>query len=172
MTLAFLVFFVAGRELVSIFLSTSFLPAVPIIQTYLLGDVLTVWASLAMYTAFARGRPAQYAAIEIGTVSLIAVIAIALMEMGDPRAPQLAYVAAYAVTAVLVTIAFLWSSGKSAARRRRARPRSPHDARQRPHPGIDGLIHVFARAAVRRSQALHRRLECRRIAAFDIFATP
>ena len=114
MTLAFLVFLVAGRELVSIFLSTSFLPAVPIIQTYLLGDVLTVWASLAMYTAFARGRPAQYAAIEIGTVSLIAVIAIALMEMGDARAPQLAYVAAYAVTAVLVTIAFFWSSGKSA----------------------------------------------------------
>ena len=114
MTIAFLVFSIAGRELVSLFLSAAFVPAVPIIQTYLLGDVLAVWASLAMYTAFARGRPGQYAAIEIATVSLMAVIAIALMAMGNPRAPQLAYVSAYAVTAVLVTIAFVWSSGKSA----------------------------------------------------------
>ena len=114
MTLAFLVFCIAPRELVSLFLSSAFLGAIPVIQTYLLGDVLTVWASLAMYTAFARGRPAQYAAIEMGTVSLMAMIAIALMGMGNPRAPQLAYVSAYAVTATLVTIAFLWSSWKSA----------------------------------------------------------
>jgi O-antigen/teichoic acid export membrane protein len=114
MTLAFLVFSFAGRSLVSLFLSAAFVPAVPVIQTYLLGDVLAVWASLAMYTAFARGRPGQYAVIEIATVSLMAVIAIALMAMGNPRAPQLAYVAAYAVTAMLVTIAFIWSSGKSA----------------------------------------------------------
>ncbi len=114
MTLALLVFSVAGRELVSLFLSDAFLPAVPIIQTYLLGDVLTVWASLAMYTAFARGRPGRYAAIEMATISLMAVIAIALMAMGNPRAPQLAYVAAYAVTAIVVTIAFVWSSNKSA----------------------------------------------------------
>jgi O-antigen/teichoic acid export membrane protein len=114
MTIAFLVFSIAGRELVSLFLSAGFVPAVPVIQTYLLGDVLAVWASLAMYTAFARGRPGQYAAIEIATVSLMAVIAIALMAMGNPRAPQLAYVSAYAVTALLVTIAFVWSSSKSA----------------------------------------------------------
>ncbi len=114
MTLAFLVFCIAGRELVSLFLSSAFLGAVPVIRTYLLGDVLTVWASLAMYTAFARGRPAQYAAIEMSTMSLMAMIAIALIGMGNPRAPQLAYVSAYAVTAILVTIAFLWSSFKSA----------------------------------------------------------
>ncbi len=114
MTVAFLVFSVAGRELVPLFLSAAFVPATPIIQTYLLGDILAVWASVAMYTAFARGRPGRYAAIEIATVSLMAVIAIALMAMGNPRAPQLAYVSAYAVTAVLVTIAFLWSSSKSA----------------------------------------------------------
>lgn len=113
-TFALLVFSLAGRELVSLFLSAAFLPAVPIIQTYLLGDVLTVWASLAMYTAFARGRPGRYAAIEMATVSLMAVIAIALMAIGNPRAPQLAYVSAYAVTAVLVTIVFVWSAGKSA----------------------------------------------------------
>ena len=102
MTFAFLVFWVAGRELVPLF-----------IQTYLLGDVLTVWAALPMYTAFARGRPAQYAAIEMATVSLMAVIAIALIEAGNPRAPQLAYVLAYAVTAILVTVGFAWTSCKS-----------------------------------------------------------
>jgi hypothetical protein len=114
MTIGFLVFSFAGRELVSLFLSAAFVPAVPVIQTYLLGDVLAVWASLAMYTAFARGRPGRYAAIEIATVSLMAAIAIALMATGNPRAPQLAYVSAYAVTALLVTIAFFWSSSKSA----------------------------------------------------------
>lgn len=111
---ALFVFSLAGRALVSLFLSDAFLPAVPIIQAYLLGDVLTVWASLAMYTAFARGKPGRYAAIEMGTVSVMAVIAVALMASGNPRAPQLAYVSAYAVTALLVTIAFIWSSDKSA----------------------------------------------------------
>jgi O-antigen/teichoic acid export membrane protein len=114
MTLGFLVFSFAGRALVSLFLSDAFLPAVPIIRIYLLGDVLTVWAALAMYTAFARGKPGQYAAIEMATITMMALIAIALMAMGNSRAPQLAYVAAYAVTAIFVTIAFVWSSDKSA----------------------------------------------------------
>lgn len=109
---AYLVFCIASRELVSLFLSSAFLGASPAIRTYLLGDVLTVWAALAMYTAFARGRPGQYAAIEMATISLMAVIAIALIEMGNPNAPQLAYVSAYALTAVIVTAVFLWSSFK------------------------------------------------------------
>lgn len=113
MTFAFLVFWVAGRQLVPLFLSSAFLPATSIIQTYLLGDVLTVWAALAMYTALARGKPGQYAAIEIATVSVMAAIAIVLIEAGDPRAPQLAYVSAYAVTAILVTIGFAWTCWKS-----------------------------------------------------------
>ena len=84
MGLGLLVFSLAGRALVSLFLSDAFLPAVPIIQTYLFGDVLTVWASLAMYTAFARGKPGRYAAIEMGTVSLMAMIAVALDGIGQP----------------------------------------------------------------------------------------
>lgn len=114
MTVALLVFSIAPAQLVSLFLSSTFLPAIPVIRTYLLGDVLTVWATLAMYTAFARGRPAQYAAIEMATVSLMAAIAIVLIEMGNPRAPQLAYVSAYAAAAVLVTVGFLWTSLKAA----------------------------------------------------------
>ena len=110
---AFLVFCLASRQLVSLFLSSAFVGAIPAIRTYLLGDVLTVWAALAMYTAFARGKPGQYAMIEMATISLMGVIAIALIEMGNPNAPQLAYVSAYAVTAVVVTAAFLWSSFKA-----------------------------------------------------------
>ena len=113
MTTAFLVFSFAGPELVTLFLSPAFVPAVPVIRTYMLGDILTVWASLAMFTAFARGRPGRYAAIEIGTISLMAAIAMGLMASGNPRAPQLAYVGAYAVTAILVTIVFLSSFARS-----------------------------------------------------------
>lgn len=115
MTFALVVFSMAPRELVSLFLSASFIPAIPVIQTYLVGDVLAVWASLAMYTAFARGKPAHYAAIEMGTMSLMAVIALALIAVGNPAAPQLAYVSAYAVTAILVTMAFVVWSNKSAS---------------------------------------------------------
>jgi O-antigen/teichoic acid export membrane protein len=114
MGFAYLVFCVASRQLVSLFLSSAFIGAIPVIRTYLLGDVLTVWTALAMYTAFARGKPGQYAAIEMATISLMGAIAIALIEMGNPNAPQLAYVSAYAVTAVIVTVAFLWSFFKSA----------------------------------------------------------
>jgi O-antigen/teichoic acid export membrane protein len=110
---AYLVFRLASRQLVSLFLSGAFVGAIPVIRTYLLGDVLTVWAALAMYTAFADGKPGQYAMIEMATISLMGVIAIGLIETGNPNAPQLAYVAAYAVTAVIVTAAFLWSSFKS-----------------------------------------------------------
>jgi hypothetical protein len=113
MTTAFLVFSFAGPELVTLFLSPAFVPAVPVIRTYMIGDILTVWASLAMFTAFARGRPGRYAAIEIGTISIMAAIAMALMASGNPRAPQLAYVGAYAVTAILVTIVFLSSFARS-----------------------------------------------------------
>jgi len=104
-----LVFSFAGPLLVSLFLSAAFIPAMPVIRTYMIGDVLTVWTSLAMFTAFARGRPVKYAVIEIATLSLMGIIAFVLMLRGDPRAPQLAYVAANAVTASIASVIFLSS---------------------------------------------------------------
>jgi len=95
-----LVFGVLARPLVHIFLSDAYLPAIPAIRTYMIGDLLRVWASLAMFTAFARGHPVRYAAIEMGTLSMMVLIALLLITAGDLRAPWLGYASAYAVTAL------------------------------------------------------------------------
>jgi O-antigen/teichoic acid export membrane protein len=102
-----IVFSLASGLLIHLFLSDAFLPAAPVIRTYMIGDVLRVWASLAMFTAFANGRPLRYAGIEVGALSIMAVTSVVLMAAGDPAAPQLSYVIAYAVTASLVSAAFL-----------------------------------------------------------------
>jgi hypothetical protein len=100
-------FSLAAQQLVRLFLSNAYLTAIPSIQLYMAGDVLRVWPSLAMYTAFAAGRPAHYAGIEIGALSLMAVITAALVAAREPMAPQLAYVGAYGAAAILVTLVFL-----------------------------------------------------------------
>ena len=107
MSLALATFSVAAEPLVRLLLSESFVPAIPAIRTYMVGDVLRVWASLAMFSAFARGKPSRYALIEIFTLTVMAGVVTALTWAGEPRAPQLGYVAAYATTAVLVTAGFL-----------------------------------------------------------------
>ncbi|HYC64400.1 MAG TPA: oligosaccharide flippase family protein, partial [Reyranellaceae bacterium] len=90
MALALGTFSIAAEPLVRLFLSDAFVPAIPVIRTYMVGDILRVWASLAMFAAFARGHPGRYAAIEIGTLTVLALVASALIAAGDVRAPQLA----------------------------------------------------------------------------------
>jgi len=107
MAFALAVFSLASRPLIHIFLSDAFLPAASIIQVYMIGDVLRVWPSLAMHTAFANGQPLRYAGIEAAALTLMAVVAAALMMAGDPAAPQTGYVIAYAVAAIAVSAAFL-----------------------------------------------------------------
>jgi O-antigen/teichoic acid export membrane protein len=107
MTFALAVFSVASRPLIHLFLSDAYLPAASIIQVYMIGDVLRVWPSLAMHTAFANGQPLRYAGIEVGALTLMAVVAAALTMAGDPAAPQTGYVIAYAVAAFAVSAAFL-----------------------------------------------------------------
>ena len=101
-----LVFSLLARPLVHLFLSDAYLGAIPAIRTYMIGDVLRIWASLAMFAAFARGRPGRYAGIEIATLSLMAAITLALIAADAPLAPEIGYCAAYAVTAAIVTIGF------------------------------------------------------------------
>lgn len=108
--LGLLLFLAAGRPLVHLFLSDAFLPAIPGIRLYMLGDFLRVWASLAMFTAFAAGKPGRYAAIEIGTVGLMAGITLLLMAGGVRFAPQLAYAAAYGTTALVLATRLLLRS--------------------------------------------------------------
>lgn len=105
-----LLFSALSRPLIHIFLSDAWLPAIPAIRTYMVGDCLRVWACLAMHTAFARGRPGRYAAIEIGTLTVMAAVTVGLIEAGEVRAPLLGYAGAYGVTAVLVTVGFAWES--------------------------------------------------------------
>ena len=102
-----IVFSIASGLLIHLFLSDAYLAAAPVIRTYMIGDVLRVWASLAMYTAFANGKPLRYAGIEVGTLSVMALLATGLIAAGDPAAPQLGYSIAYAATAALVSAAFL-----------------------------------------------------------------
>lgn len=101
------VFSVASGLLIHLLLSDAFLPAAPVIRTYMIGDVLRVWASLAMNTAFANGKPFRYASLEMAALTMMALVAAALTAAGDRAAPQTGYVVAYALTAMLVSAAFL-----------------------------------------------------------------
>ena len=102
-----LVFSAASGLLIHLFLSDAYRPATAVIRTYMIGDVLRVWASLAMHAAFASGRPFRYAGIEMATLTVMAAVAAALTLAGDPAAPQTGYVVAYAVAAIAVSTAFL-----------------------------------------------------------------
>jgi hypothetical protein len=106
MAAALLLFSIASTALVHIFLSDAYLPAIPFIRAYMLGDLFRVAVSLAMFSAFAGGRPGRYAAIEIGTLSIMAAITFAFISAGGTQAPQFGYAGAYAVSAAIVAIVF------------------------------------------------------------------
>ena len=112
-----LVFSVFAGPLVHIFLSDAYLPAIPAIRIYMTGDWLRVWVSLAMFVNFARGRPGRYALIEIGTLTMMAVLTITLIEAGEVRAPFFGYAGAYAVAALVATCVFLWPLLKRSLKR-------------------------------------------------------
>jgi O-antigen/teichoic acid export membrane protein len=99
-------FAIMPAPLVRLFLSAHYLPAIGMILAYMTGDMLRVCASLAMQTAFARGRLVRYMAIEIGSVSLFAVITIGLTFAGYTAAPMVGYVTAYAVAAAIIAGGF------------------------------------------------------------------
>lgn len=107
MTSFLVVFSLASGPLIHIFLSDSFLPTAVIIRTCMIGDVLRVWPSLAMHTAFANGQPLRYAGIEIGALTVMGVVGAVLTAAGDPAALQTGYVVAYALAAIVVSVAFL-----------------------------------------------------------------
>ncbi len=108
-TCILLVFSVASRLLIHLFLSDAYLPAGGMIRTYMIGDILRVWPSLAMHAAFANGRPLRYAGLEMGVLTLMAAVSLALIWLGDAAALQTGYVVAYAVAATGVSAAFLLS---------------------------------------------------------------
>lgn len=111
MATALVVFSLFSELLVRLFLSSTYLPAAPVIQAYMVGDLLRVWTCLAMYAAFAQGRPGRYAAVEIAVMGAMAIMAAGLVSAGKAWAPQLAYIGAQAISAVVVTLVFLKTRG-------------------------------------------------------------
>lgn len=109
MALPIIVFALAPDLLVRLFLAERYLPAAGWILAYIIGDFLRVWGSMAMHAAFAEARLTRYVAIEVATVTLFATIALVLIALGDQRAPVIGYVAAYGISAMIVTIGFLRS---------------------------------------------------------------
>ncbi len=109
------VFALASEFWVRLFLSPAFLPAIAAILLYMTGDVLRVWAAVAMNAQLARGKPWLFAGIEIGTLALMGVLTIGGIAAGMTLAPMLGYLAAYAVTALCVTVWFV--RGHLAAKR-------------------------------------------------------
>lgn len=108
---ALLVFSVAAPILVHLFLADAYLPAIPVIRTYMIGDTMRVLVSLAMFSAFARGRPGRYAAIEIATLAIMAAVTIVLIGTRDPRAPQVGYAGAYTLSALIAVLMFFFKRG-------------------------------------------------------------
>jgi O-antigen/teichoic acid export membrane protein len=132
----FVVFAIAGKSLVHIFLSDAYLPAIPAIRLYMAGDFLRVAGSLAMFSAFAAGKPGRYAGIETATMAVMAAICVSLIESGEARAPQIAYAAGWGLTALVLGCGWALRSRKRPRRRLR-----PHAGHQKPLEGIVPQLH-------------------------------
>lgn len=91
------VFLVRPSLLIGLFLSAKFLPAMPIMLGYFIGDTLRVSNSLASYTALSRRHLPLYVGFEATAAALITVLLLALLHVGAPAAPALAYAGAYAL---------------------------------------------------------------------------
>jgi O-antigen/teichoic acid export membrane protein len=107
MSFSLAVFCLASRPLIHIFLSDSYQAAATIIRICMIGDVLRVWLSLAAHTAFANGAPQRYAGMEIATLAVMAVVALALTAAGEPNALPIGYLVANAIAAVVLSVVFL-----------------------------------------------------------------
>lgn len=95
-------FLIAAPFFVTTFFSEQYLPAIPFISGYLLGDGLRVTASLAMHYMLARRYLRTAVWIELGTAVLLSIYVILLTSLGYAEAPYWAYPAAYATMALLM----------------------------------------------------------------------
>lgn len=121
------VFSLAPAFFVRILLSEKFVPAVSGILIYMVGDVLRATVMIGMHEAFGRRRLKRYVVIEVCASGLFALFSVTLIELGDPRAPFLGYVAAYAVVAMALLV-----SAVRAHRRLQNRPGVGSDRTSQP----------------------------------------
>lgn len=110
MALLLTIFMIGAPFLVPLFLSHQYLSASTSIGVYMLGDVLRVAVSVAMFQALARRRLWTYLGIETVSAALIGVLVAVGVRLGRIDAPYVAYVAAYGVMWVAICIRFLLTS--------------------------------------------------------------
>jgi len=99
------VFSAGAPFFVQTFFSRQFLPAIPFIGGYLLGDALRVSASLMSATVAARGRPLLCIGVEATVAALITAYVLALTALDRPEAPWLGYVLAQMTMTAAVLLA-------------------------------------------------------------------
>lgn len=119
-----------SHRLVHIFLCDAYLPAIPAIRIYMVGDMLRVWTLIAMYSAFARGQPVRYALIEMAALTLMLMLVPLLSPVAGAKAPYLAYTASFAIMAVAMACA--WLRDGSPVTRAHDPARAEHAARTDP----------------------------------------
>jgi O-antigen/teichoic acid export membrane protein len=96
------VFSLGAPFFVTTFFSAAYLPAIPFIAGYLLGDGLRVTASMAIHLMLARRRLLAAVGVELGTASLLATYLLVFAGLGWSEAPYWAYPAAYATMALVL----------------------------------------------------------------------
>jgi len=101
MATGLIIFLLAPSLLVGLFLSAKFLPAVPLVIGYFLGDTLRASASLASYTAMSQRRLVAYVGFEAAAAALIAASLMLLLHFDVPNAPAIAYVGSYILMAIV-----------------------------------------------------------------------
>lgn len=96
------IFVLSAPFLVTTFLSAAYLPAIPFIAGYLLGDGLRVTSSMVMHLMMAKGRLGAAIGIEAMTATLLAAYVVGLTTLNRPEAPYWSYPAAYATMALIL----------------------------------------------------------------------
>lgn len=110
-----IVFAVLAPLLVRTFLSAAYIPAIPFISGYLVGDTLRVATSLSLHTALARGRLRLYVSVEAMTAALIAAAMLPLIALGRSESAYWGYAIAHGAMAVLAGLGWrarLWTGEK------------------------------------------------------------
>lgn len=97
------VFMIGAPFFVGTFLSAAYLPAIPFISGYLLGDGLRVTSSLTTYLMQARGRLAAAIGVEAATAALLAAYLVGLSLLGRAEAPYWAYPAAHGTMGLILS---------------------------------------------------------------------
>lgn len=107
MALLLATFVVGAPVLVPLFLSEQYLSASASIGMYMLGDVLRVAVSIAMFHALARRRLWTYVGIEAASAALIGVLVGIGVQQGRIEAPYVGYVAAYGILFAVICVRFM-----------------------------------------------------------------